>query len=217
MSKKATTRKAAPAKKATTSKKAATKKDTKKAKASTLTRKGKQPLTPAKKTTSAQRNAAAKAAKKKANGKSPRMVVREARSDADYHRAYPIIHQLFPHLDMQTYARRVFVARATGYRMFVAQIGGEVVGVIGIMPNHNIHDGFVTYIEHVVVEESHRGQGYGAQLIKFAESRAMEEGCKLLELDTDIGAEDAERLYQRNGFYRSGSYYSKNIDLYKDS
>ena len=41
--------------------------------------------------------------------------IREARSDADYHIAYPIIRQLFPQLDMQTYARRVFVARATGY------------------------------------------------------------------------------------------------------
>ena len=145
------------------------------------------------------------------------MMVREARSDADYHRAYPIIHQLFPHLDMQTYARPVFVARSTGYHMFVPPTGKEVVGVIGIMPNHNIHDGFVTYIEHVVVDKGHRGQGYGAQLITFAESRAMEEGCKLLELDTDIGAEDAERLYQRNGFYRSGSYFSKSIDQYKDS
>ncbi len=137
--------------------------------------------------------------------------IREARSDADYHKAYPIVRQLFPHLDMQTYARRVFVARATGYRMFMAEIGNEVVGVIGIMPNHNLHDGFVTYIEHVVVDKKFRGKGYGSRLIAFAEERAREEGCYLIELDTDIGAERAAKLYEGSGYQKSGDYYFKQL------
>lgn len=45
----------------------------------------------------------------------PPLCIREARSDTDYHRAYPIIRQLLPDLDLQTYVTRVFVARATGY------------------------------------------------------------------------------------------------------
>lgn len=142
--------------------------------------------------------------------------IREARSDADYHSAYPIIRQLFPHLDMQTYARRVFVARATGYRMFVGYINDEVVGVIGIMPNHNLHDGFVTYIEHVVVDKRHRGHGYGTQLVNFAENRALEEGCHLIELDTDLGAETAEALYKKSGYTQSGHYYFKELKGYSE-
>lgn len=140
--------------------------------------------------------------------------IREARSDRDYHAAYPLISQLFPWLDMQTYSQRVFVARATGYRMFIGEIDDEAIGVIGIIHNHNIHDGFVTYIEHVVIDEDHRGQGYGAALIEFAEARAVEEGCYLIELDTDNGNEKAEQLYQRNGYVQSGKYFHK--DLKKD-
>lgn len=136
--------------------------------------------------------------------------IREARSDADYHVAYPIIRQLFPQLDMQTYARRVFVARATGYRMFMGELGGQTVGVIGVCPNHNIHDGFVTYIEHVVVDKKYRGHGYGSQLIKFAEDRALEEGCYLIELDTDIGT-TASKLYEASGYKKSGDYYYKQL------
>lgn len=140
------------------------------------------------------------------------LTIREARSDADYHIAYPLVLQLFPHLDMQTYARRVFVARATGYRMFMAEVGGEVVGVIGIIANHNIHDGFVTYIEHVVVDKEYRGKGYGSALIRFAEQRALEEGCKLIELDTDLGHDKAEKLYEKSGYKQSGHYYYKDLD-----
>lgn len=141
----------------------------------------------------------------------PALTIREARSDADYHVAYPIIRQLFPQLDMQTYARRVFVARSTGYRMFMGEVNKQVVGVIGVIANHNLHDGFVTYIEHVVVDKKFRGNGYGSQLIRFAEDRAREEGCYLIELDTDIGADRAAKLYEDSGYTKSGDYYYKQL------
>jgi GNAT superfamily N-acetyltransferase len=140
----------------------------------------------------------------------PAITIREARSDTDYYRAYPIIRQLIPQLDMQTYARRVFVARATGYRMFSAESVDELIGVIGMVPNHNIHDGFVTYIEHVVVDQKHRGKGYGRLLIEFAEQRALEDGCNLLQLDTEEGA-GVDQLYLKNGYRRTGSYFSKDL------
>ncbi len=139
------------------------------------------------------------------------LLIREARSDADYYSAYPIIRQLFPQLDMQTFSRRVFVARATGYRMFVGEVAKDVVGVIGVIANHNLHDGFVTYIEHVVVDKQYRGHGYGSELIRFAEDRAREEGCYLIELDTDIGAERAAKLYESSGYQKSGDYYFKQL------
>lgn len=139
------------------------------------------------------------------------MKIREARSDADYYAAYPIIRQLFPQLDMQTFSRRVFVARATGYRMFVGEVDGQVVGVIGVIANHNLHDGFVTYIEHVVIDKKYRGNGYGSQLIRFAEDRAREEGCYLIELDTDTGEDRAAKLYENSGYQKSGDYYYKQL------
>ena len=140
-----------------------------------------------------------------------RLEIREARSDADYHLAYPIIRQLFPQLDMQTYARRVFVARATGYRMFMGEVDKKLIGVIGVIANHNLHNGFVTYIEHVVVDKKYRGHGYGSQLILFAEDRAREEGCFLIELDTDTDAPRAAKLYENSGYKKSGDYYFKDL------
>lgn len=138
--------------------------------------------------------------------------IREARTDEDYYRAYPLIRQLLPDLDMQLYTSRVFIARATGYRIFMAEKGPDVVGVIGIISNYNLHDGFSMYLEHVIVDEKHRGQGYGKNLIAFAESRAREEGCKILELDADYEAEDAMSMYEKRGFKRYGYCYEKRLD-----
>ncbi len=139
------------------------------------------------------------------------LVIREARSDQDYHRAYPIVRQLLPDLDMQLYATRGFVARATGYRMFVAELRGEFVGVIGIVPTYNLHDGFSLYIEHVIVDKAHRGKGYGSRLIMFAEAMAKEEGCSIVELDSDFEFAEAQKLYERIGYQRYGYCYSKEL------
>lgn len=139
------------------------------------------------------------------------LIIREARSDSDYHKAYPIVRQLLRDLDMQVYATRVFVARATGYRMFVAEIGEQIVGVIGIVPNHNLHDGFALYIEHVIVDKASRGKGYGSKLIQFAEMMAKEEGCRVVELDSDFEFAEAQKLYERSGYRRYGYCYAKTL------
>ena len=143
--------------------------------------------------------------------------IHEARSDEDYYKAYPVLLQLIPDLDMQTYSQRVFVARATGYRMFVAELDDDAVGVIGMIHNHNLHDGFVTYIEQVVVDKEHRGKGIGALLLEFAESRAKEEGCYEIELDIDKkDGQQAEDFYMRNGYKLSGKYLYKELSSDND-
>lgn len=140
-----------------------------------------------------------------------KLAIREARSNEDYYKAYPILLQLIPDLDMQTYAQRVFVARATGYHMFIAELDDDVVGVIGMIHNHNLHDGFVTYIEQVVIDEDHRGKGLGALLLQFAENRAKEDGCDLIELDTDLDETEAETFYEKNGYEFIGKFHSKDL------
>lgn len=140
------------------------------------------------------------------------ITIREARTDDDYYKAYPIVKQLLPDLDMQLYTSRAFVARATGYRMFMAIDGDDVVGVIGIVPNYNLHDGFSMFLEHVIVDEKHRGKGYGQQLIAFAEARARDEGCKIIELDTDYDAEVGMKMYEKMGFVKYGHCHEKRLE-----
>ncbi len=141
-----------------------------------------------------------------------KIIIREARTDEDYYRAYPLIRQLLTNLDMQLYTSRMFVARATGYRMFIAESGTDMVGVVGIVPNYNLHDGFSMYLEQIIVDEKHRGKGYGKELVAFAEARAREEGCKILELDADYDAEVGMGMYEKMGFKRYGYCYEKRLE-----
>ena len=140
------------------------------------------------------------------------ITIDEALSEEDYQQAYPVMKQLIPDLGEDIYNERLFVAKATGYKMFVARLGKDIVGVIGVIHSHNLHDGFITFIEEIAVDEKHQGKGYGSMLLNFAEDRAREEGCNYLELDIEDNNKGVEDFYIRNGYTVSGKYLYKAIE-----
>ena len=138
--------------------------------------------------------------------------ITEALSEEDYQEAFPIMRQLIPDLDLETYNQRVCVAKATGYKMFIARKDTDVIGVIGVIHSHNLHDGFITFVEEIAVDEKYRGKGYGSKLLAFAENRASEEGCTNIELDVESKDKYVEDFYLRNGYEISGIYLFKELE-----
>jgi [ribosomal protein S18]-alanine N-acetyltransferase len=62
----------------------------------------------------------------------------------------------------------------------------------------------------------HRKKGYGRKLMENAISRCEEKGCNLLELNTEINNNAANKLYQSMGFQLNGlksgfNNYTKSI------
>ena len=55
-------------------------------------------------------------------------------------------------------------------------------------------------IEAVRVASSHRGQGLGERLVRWAVEESLARGCALVQLTTDKSRADAHRFYARLGF-----------------
>jgi GNAT superfamily N-acetyltransferase len=87
--------------------------------------------------------------------------------------------------------------------LFVAEIGGEMVGTVQIgfahMPNQ-IHRGD---LKKLLVKRSARGKGLSRLLMDAVEGEAARRGKTLLVLDTATGS-DAEAIYPRLGWQRVG-------------
>ncbi len=80
---------------------------------------------------------------------------------------------------------------------------GRVVGTVQVvtaLPDNQPHRGDIA---KMLVHRRARRHGLGAALMRAAEAAAREAGKTLLVLDTVTGG-DAERLYQRLGWVRSG-------------
>ena len=58
-------------------------------------------------------------------------------------------------------------------------------------------------IRNVVVDESHEGQGYGAQIVRAAEQQAAARGARILQVSIHADHEGGRRLFARLGYERT--------------
>ena len=69
-------------------------------------------------------------------------------------------------------------------------------------------------VEDVFVTEAARGSGLGRAMMEFARERAIERGCRRMELDTNESNAAARALYEDLGFSNESSAYDGARDLY---
>jgi ribosomal protein S18 acetylase RimI-like enzyme len=89
-----------------------------------------------------------------------------------------------------------------GNELLVAIAEGEVVGCLQltVIPGISRLGATRAQIEGVRVAVGHRGSGIGEALMQEAIARAMQAGCSLVQLTTDVTRRDAQRFYERLGF-----------------
>jgi ribosomal protein S18 acetylase RimI-like enzyme len=90
--------------------------------------------------------------------------------------------------------------------LFVAELGGEVVGVVLVEQKTNVNNPIFrqrryAYIQEIAVAASHRGQGIGRLLVERIHQWAQEQGIKEIELTV------WERNGQAIGFYQKQGYH----------
>jgi GNAT superfamily N-acetyltransferase len=89
--------------------------------------------------------------------------------------------------------------------MFVAEVGGEVVGICSVyLDIESVRFGQRSWVEDLAVHPDHRSAGHGKALLDAAKDWARERGATHLELDSGEARADAHRFYEReHPAYRS--------------
>ncbi len=89
-------------------------------------------------------------------------------------------------------------------RVFVAENGdGLVVGWLHVASRTQLTEDACAEILGLVVDESARGVGIGADLVRAAEAWARAEGCTRIRVRSRDTRERAHRFYEREGYARN--------------
>lgn len=85
--------------------------------------------------------------------------------------------------------------------LVVLDAGNSLAGTLQLTVIPGLSRGPTTrgQIEAVRIASSHRGQGLGERLLRWAFQRAEERGCGLVQLTTDRRREEARAFYERLG------------------
>jgi GNAT superfamily N-acetyltransferase len=97
------------------------------------------------------------------------------------------------------------IDRDANHELSVAEVDGEVIGTLHLMflPSISYQGGIRAQVESVRVMQRLRGQGIGAEMMKWAIERARQRGCHLMQLTSHKSRTDAHRFYKRLGFTKS--------------
>ena len=120
--------------------------------------------------------------------------------DREFTAVTRLVQQLDPHsvLPEKEYFKGILKSERT--HLFLAELDNkEIAGMLTVCA-YDVPSGTKMWIEDVVVDESHRGKGYGKALMEYALDYAKSKGAVTIDLTSRPSRIEANRLYQKLGF-----------------
>jgi GNAT superfamily N-acetyltransferase len=130
----------------------------------------------------------------------------------DFVNVYPLLEQLWPNKELSKEELNKVFQRGISSEtdeLFCAELDGTVIGFCAYAIINNLwQEGYISYVYAMVVDETHRGQGYGTKLIKEAIDKSKKQGMKRVELDSGFHREKAHEFYLKLGFDKRAYLFS---------
>ena len=124
-----------------------------------------------------------------------------AQSDREINSCFPVMQQLRPHLDPESFVARVRRQQQDGYQLAFLAIedtGAEQVkAVAGFRISECLSAGKYLYVDDLVTQEGDRSQGYGQEILQWLINYAKEQNCQEFNLDSGVQRFAAHRFYFR--------------------
>lgn len=126
--------------------------------------------------------------------------VRLADDAATLASCWPVMEQLRPQLDQAGFLDQVRRQQADcGYRLAYARGTGPVLGAAGFRITEFLAWGRTLYVDDLVTDAAHRGQGVGGLLLDWLVAEGRHAGCAQLHLDSGVQRFGAHRFYLTHG------------------
>ena len=112
-----------------------------------------------------------------------------------------LLPQLSSTLPVPSMERLQAIVADPAVTLLLARDGGRILGSSTVIV-YTTPFWIKARLDEVVVDAAARGKGIGAALVKASLDLAREKGAELVELQSAVHREEANRLYPRMGFKR---------------
>jgi len=139
------------------------------------------------------------------------ITIRKA-TENDFEKVYPLFEQLWPNKELDHEALKTVFNRGVNSatdELFCLDYSNEVIGFCAYAIVNNLWQaGYISYMYAMVVDEKHRGKGFGTMLIDESIKDSREKGLKRLELDSGFHRGKAHEFYEKLGFEKRAFLFS---------
>ncbi len=114
-------------------------------------------------------------------------------------------------IDKETLKERILEMSEQNYECIGIYDDTKLIGVCGMWFQTRHYAGRSCEVDHVIVDESYRGQGIGERLMEFVYDHALGKGCRWVELNTYVSNFPSHKFYYNQGFVAKGYHFIKDI------
>lgn len=139
------------------------------------------------------------------------LIIREAATEAEVRRCWPVMVQLRPGVAEAEFPSRVRRQQAQGYRLAFLEEDGAVRAVAGFRILDMLSRDRFLYLDDFVTDAACRGRGHGRALWAWLVALARAEGCRRLDLDSGVERADTHRFYFRSGLRISAFHFAGDL------
>lgn len=137
----------------------------------------------------------------------------ELTGEDELREAYPVMDQLRPVGEERFLDLVATMREESGYRLFALRDGpaDEIRALAGVVVDTNLYHGKHAWVHDLVVDEPHRGEGYGTRVLSWVEAWAEERDCSCFELASGLWREEAHRFYEQVGMEKYCFTFKKDL------
>jgi GNAT superfamily N-acetyltransferase len=120
-------------------------------------------------------------------------------SNRVYDAVIRLLPQLAPGADLPSKEHFKKILKSDMTHFFIAEVDNNEIGMFTLASYH-APTGIKVWMEDVVIDEAHRGKGFGKEMMHFAIEYAKSTGAKTLDLTSKPTRIAANQLYKKTGF-----------------
>lgn len=125
--------------------------------------------------------------------------IRAVTTDVELRAAWPVVKQLRPDLDEDSFVEQALRQFGGGYMATALYDDGIPRAFAGWRALEMLATGRQVYVDDLVTDETVRSRGYGKALLAWLKVEAKRLGCARLQLDSGTFRKDAHAFYLREG------------------
>jgi GNAT superfamily N-acetyltransferase len=139
-------------------------------------------------------------------------VPRIASTDEEIARCFPVMSELRPHLQADSFVALVRGMEAEGFRLAFIEDKKQIVAAAGFRIFTSLFMGKNLYVDDLVTTGQARSAGYGKVMLDWLRTVATDAGCAWLHLDSGTQRHRAHRFYFMQGMQISSFHFSQKLD-----
>lgn len=125
--------------------------------------------------------------------------------------AYDVVKELRTQLSYDEYEDLVYGMRHQEYKIYGIFERGELVTYAGVSVQVNLYWKRHLFVYELVTRSSHRGRGYGREMLNYLRDIARMFQCERIALTSGHQRSDAHRFYEREGFVSVSDAFVRNV------